>query len=450
MISKDKTSANFLFWTQVWGLGLAGQLCWHMENQWFNTFIYAKIAKDSTIVSAMVILSALAAAFSTFFFGTLSDRIGSRRKFISLGYILWGIFTIAFGFTEFIAGVSGTLNLIMLAAILVVLMDCVMTFFGSMANDAAFNSWTNDMTTNLNRGQIGAALATQPIIGTIVGTVFGGMLIGSEDNYQRLFWTMGLFVIVMGLISFFFLHDSPALKPNKAGTFWQQFASVFNLKLMFAQRELLFACLTATAFFIPFNVFFVHMGNWLIYRMGFTPDLMGLIQGFALIAAMLLAIPGILLINAQKTPLVAICGIIFNGAGLLYVRLFIRPGSGDTTTIFSIANIPLLLPVFLIGAGLILITQSMTMWVKQLFPEDKRGQFEGVRILSFVLVPMLIGTIIGNIIVTQGAGTVINEFGMTENIPTESIFQWASALLLLAFIPLIPAARLYYKRIRES
>ena len=184
--------------------------------------------------------------------------------------------------------------------------------------------------------------------------------------------------------------------------------------------------------------------------MGFTPDLMGLIQGFALIAAMLLAIPGILLINAQKTPLVAICGIIFNGAGLLYVRLFIRPGSGDTTTIFSIANIPLLLPVFLIGAGLILITQSMTMWVKQLFPEDKRGQFEGVRILSFVLVPMLIGTIIGNIIVTQGAGTVINEFGMTENIPTESIFQWASALLLLAFIPLIPAARLYYKRIRES
>lgn len=34
------------FWFLVWGLGIAGQICWNMENQWFNTFVYAKIAKD--------------------------------------------------------------------------------------------------------------------------------------------------------------------------------------------------------------------------------------------------------------------------------------------------------------------------------------------------------------------------------------------------------------------
>ena len=30
------------FWAIIWGVGLAGQLCWNMENQWFTTFVYAK------------------------------------------------------------------------------------------------------------------------------------------------------------------------------------------------------------------------------------------------------------------------------------------------------------------------------------------------------------------------------------------------------------------------
>ncbi len=35
------------FWGLMLGLGIAGQLCWNIENQWFNTFIYAKIAKKN-------------------------------------------------------------------------------------------------------------------------------------------------------------------------------------------------------------------------------------------------------------------------------------------------------------------------------------------------------------------------------------------------------------------
>ena len=75
-------------------LGLIGQLVWNIENQWFNTFVYAKIAKDPTIISWMVAVSAIATTISTFVFGTLSDRKGRRKTFIGFGYILWGIFTI--------------------------------------------------------------------------------------------------------------------------------------------------------------------------------------------------------------------------------------------------------------------------------------------------------------------------------------------------------------------
>ena len=53
-----------------------------MENQWFNTFVYAKIEKNVDIVTAMVIVSALVTTISTFIFGTLSDRLGKRKIFV--------------------------------------------------------------------------------------------------------------------------------------------------------------------------------------------------------------------------------------------------------------------------------------------------------------------------------------------------------------------------------
>jgi len=451
---KEKSSfiGKGRLWTLVWGLGLAGQLCWNIENQWFNTFVYAKIAKSSDIVTLMVITSALVTTLSTFFFGTLSDRKGTRRKYIAIGYILWGIFTIAFGMTEFIEKgvVSMGPKFAVLVAVLVILADDVMSFFGSMGNDSGYNAWINDITTDRNRGQLGAALATQPVIGTIVGTVIGGMLIGENDNYQRLFWAMGLFVIAMGVLSLFVMKDAPALKPNKQGGFWRQFSAVFRGKGFFSRQELVLVSLTSMFFFIPFNIYFVHMGNWMIYHMGFTPDKMGLIEGVGLIAAMVLAIPAISLINRNKTPLVAAAAMIIDMIGLWVIYLFVRPGTVDTTNVFSAANLVLILGVFLVGAGYVLIAQSMTMWVKQLYPEDSRGQFEGIRITFFTLLPMLIGTLIGNFIIKHSAGTFVDENGITQNIPTEAIFFWAAIILISAFIPLFFAARDYRKRIQAT
>lgn len=440
------------FWLLMWGLGLAGQLCWNIENQWFNTFVYAKIAKDSNIVTLMVITSALVTTFATFFFGTLSDRLGTRRRFVCIGYIVWGVATIAFGMTEFIGSgnVSNGSKLSILAAVLVILADDVMSFFGSMGNDSGYNAWSNDMTTNKNRGQVGAVLAVLPVIGTIVGTVLGGLLIGADDNYQFLFWTMGLFVIAIGVLSLLFMRDAPQLKAHRDGSFWHQFLSVFNFKKFFAQKELVLASATAVIFFIPFNIYFVHMGNWIIHRMGFTADNMGLIQGIGLIAAMPLAACAIPLINKNKTPLVAASAVMLNIIGMWVLYLFAKPGMVDTGTIFATENIPLLLGVFLAGAGYILIAQAMTMWVKQLYPEDNRGQFEGIRVMAFTLIPMIVGTLIGNVIIKNGAGTVINDYGITENIPTEDIYLWAAILLMFTFIPLFFAARHYHARVKAA
>lgn len=452
MNNKKSGKNNGNFWLLLWGLGLAGQICWNVENQWFNTFIYAKIARDSNIVTIMVITSALVTTLSTFLFGTLSDRIGKRRKFVSIGYICWGIATILFGLTEFISGgqVSTGSKLSVLAAVLVIVADDIMSFFGSMGNDAGYSAWSNDMTNDTNRGQVGAVLAVLPVIGTVLGTIVGGMLVGSDNNYQLLFWVMGLFVIATGVLSLLFLKDAPHVVPHKEGTFWQQFSQVFRFKDMLKQRELLMACLTSTVFFIAFNIYFTHMGNWLIYRMGFDATGMGLIEGIGLLLASLLVIPGIKLINSNKTPILAAISIVLNFIGVVYIYFTIRPDTVDPSNLFTLTNLPLFIGVFLAGAGYILIVQSLTMWVKELYPEEAKAQFEGIRVAFFTLLPMFGGTILGNIIVKNGSGTFVNDYGITENIPTESIYGWAAIIVLFAFIPLVVASKDYFKRKKNA
>ncbi|HOB64707.1 MAG TPA: MFS transporter, partial [Clostridia bacterium] len=129
MEKSNKISAKN--WAIIWIAGLAGQLCWNIENQWFNTFVYAKVAPDPGIITWMVAVSAIVTTLSTFISGTGSDRLGKRKPFIVIGYILWGVFTIVFGTIEFLPK-----NNLMVAATMVVAADAIMSFFGSLGNDA--------------------------------------------------------------------------------------------------------------------------------------------------------------------------------------------------------------------------------------------------------------------------------------------------------------------------
>ena len=436
---KGKTRASGLqFWLLVWGLGIAGQLCWNIENQWFNTFVYAKIAKDPTIISFMVAVSAIATTIATFIFGTMSDRMGSRRPFIAIGYILWGIFTILFGTTEFIAkGASTVSKAVTLAGTAVVLADALMSFFGSMGNDAGFNVWLNDKMTEKNRGQIGAALATQPVIGTIIGTVIGGILIGKNDNYMRLFIIMGGLVILCGILALFLVKDETDLKPNKRGSFRNQLFSAFNFQELMKHKELLWVFLVLTVYFIAFNVYYPHVGNYMIYYLGFSPDNIGIIQGIALILGMFSVIPASRLLNKNRFAAASSIAIIFSVTGVGILGLFGRPGKVDPTTIL---NWNLLIGMFFFGCGYIMFMQVTSVWMKQLFPEEAKGQFEGFRIIFFVLIPWVVSPLIANPIIKSN-GQITDTNGMAAYLPTHVLFLISTVLIILTFVPLVFAAR---------
>ena len=433
---ESKTN-KFGFWSLIWLLGLAGQLCWNMENQWFNTFVYAKIAKDPTIISWMLAISAAATTISTFLFGCISDRRGNRKSLVSIGYILWGVFTILFGTTQYIHHRNGDTTAIIGIAFAVIAADAIMSFFGSMGNDIGFNAWINDHMNEQNSGSIGAALAVQPVIGTIAGTVLGGFLVGADDNYMRLFVVIGVLVILLGFISLLGMKDSVSLRPSKKGSFSKQFFSIFNIKEYLQHRELVFVNLMLAMYFISFNVYFSHLGNFMIYYLGFTADMMGLIEGLGLLFAMFTTIPAIKLIRNDRSSLLVLVAVVLNAIGLFIIGLTVTPQNVNPDSLW---NPHLLTGVLFVGIGYILFLQTITVWSKRLYPENARGQFEGIRIIFYVLIPMVVAPMISNPII-KTSGEFVDEYGFTEYLPTNTLFLAGVFILLMTLIPLVLANR---------
>ena len=84
------------FWTAMIIFGLMGQVAWVVENMYFNVFIYKMFHASAADISAMVSASAVAATVTTLLMGALSDKVGKRKLFMCLGYLVWGISILSF------------------------------------------------------------------------------------------------------------------------------------------------------------------------------------------------------------------------------------------------------------------------------------------------------------------------------------------------------------------
>ena len=128
------------FWISLFVFGLVGQIAWTIENMYLNVYIYKMFHASAADISLMVGASAAVATLTTWLMGAISDYFGRRKQFICIGYILWGISILSFRFIS----TSYFLQNVTLGIQMAILLDCLMTFFGSTANDAAFNAWLTD------------------------------------------------------------------------------------------------------------------------------------------------------------------------------------------------------------------------------------------------------------------------------------------------------------------
>ena len=195
--------------------GFVGQLAWAIENNYFNLYVF-DCTKEYIFIPIMTAASAVAATLTTLLMGALSDRLGKRKAFISLGYMLWGISIILFAFLDPKSSFNIVAGSVMASGTMIVIMDCVMTFFGSTANDASFNAFVTDNTDTSNRGKVESVLSVLPLMAMIVVVGLAGFLPkdGYATNWSVFFYIIGGLTTVVGIVSIFLLPKD-LVEPNK-------------------------------------------------------------------------------------------------------------------------------------------------------------------------------------------------------------------------------------------
>ena len=226
---KTKKSARFYLALVIFSL--VGQVAWVVENMYLNVFIYKMFNATASQISLMVAASAVTATVTTLLIGALSDKLGKRKVFISGGYIAWGISILGFALIRedlvrnaFFASVATTAPVMSLCITLTIGLDCLMTFFGSSANDACFNAWLTDATDETNRGAIEGINAMMPLVSILV--VFGGFMSldqGLQESWTVIFCVIGAVVTALGIAGFF-LIDETAVKIQENSKY---FANIF-------------------------------------------------------------------------------------------------------------------------------------------------------------------------------------------------------------------------------
>ena len=220
---------------------LIGQVAWVVENMYFNVFIYNSFHASVSDISLMVSLSAVTATLTTLLIGALSDKIGKRKIFICGGYVAWGVSILSFALIrlDILSGlVATTAQAMTLGVTLVIIMDCVMTFFGSSANDACFNAWLTESVNSAERGKAEGINSMMPLVAILV--VFGGFMafdLKLPSSWTAIFLIIGIVVLLIGVLGFFLIEDTATVCQENSEYFKNIFYgnSGFYIKFIFKE-----------------------------------------------------------------------------------------------------------------------------------------------------------------------------------------------------------------------
>ena len=432
-------------WFNLCVFGFIGQVAWNLENMYFNTFLYNTVYEKGAVtqglssmkaIQLMVALSAVTAVVTTFLMGNLSDKINKRKVFISVGYIIWGLTVLAFGFitkdnvaTLFGIDKSNIAAVVTATSVTVIVMDCIMTFMGSTSNDSAFNAWVTDITTTSNRATVESVLAILPVAAMGAVIVFAGFI--AQIGYKTFFFVIGAMVIIAGIIGLFTLTDTGS-GVKKNDNYFKELFYGFRPSVVKANSKLYLTLAAICIYSIAIQVWFPYLLIYMDHRLGFNveslmqyislPVILGLVVGVAAIVAVLI-LGGKLIDKKGKDKLVFICAALFV-VGLVLASF------AKSILVFLVCAIPLLMGYAFMG---IMLNAS----IRDFTPEDKVGLFQGVRMIFFVLIPMVVGPYIGDLVCSLSkSGQYVNELGEAAYEPAPAMFIAAAVVAAFMFIPL--------------
>lgn len=424
-VEMKRTSKSF--WLILVIFSLIGQVAWVMENMYLNVFIYQRFHADQNAISAMVSASSLAATVTTLLIGALSDKLGKRKLFICGGYICWGISIWSFALLK-METVQAMFPMAANAATvgigLVIIADCIMTFFGSAANDACFNAWLTDSTDETNRGAAEGINAMMPMVAILV--VFGGAML--LDDSAHYYWTVffgviGTLVLIIGCVGLFLIKE-PAIVTRENQYFFKNLAYGFRPKTIAANKNFYLTLLAYAVFgisiqiFMPYLILYyteaLHMDNYVLI---FAPAIV-LAAVFTFFYGRFYDRKGF------RIAVLAPLGLLMGGYILLYLFR---------------SMVPVFIGTLVMLCGYLSGTAIFGAMLRDQTPENKAGMFQGQRIIGQVLIPGIIGPSIGAFVL-KNAETIINSDGTQSFLPNANIFLaalLAEIALCFALIPLM-------------
>ena len=424
---------NKKFYLALVIFSLVGQVAWVVENMYLNVFIYKMFNASASAISAMVSASAVAATVTTIFVGALSDKIGKRKLFICLGYILWGVSIWSFALIR-----MDVINALFPAAAsaaavgvsLVIVMDCVMTFFGSSANDACFNAWLTDSTDATNRGKVEGINAMMPLVAILV--VFGGFMSLNQDlpeTWTVIFGVIGSVVLVLGIAGFFLIEEKPIATEDNQNYLKNIFYG-FRPSVIRSNPKLYLALLAYGVFGIAINIFMPYLILYYSVSLGMENYVLIFAPAIVLAAVFTALYGGVYDRKGFKAAVLPALGLLMAGFVVLY---------------FCKTTVPVFLGSLLMMCGYVSGMAVFGAVLRDHTPENKAGMFQGQRIVGQVLIPGIIGPAIGAAVL-QNAETIVNSDGTTSFVPNENIFLAAFLAACVIFIALLPL----FRKMREG
>ncbi len=393
--------------------GLMGQVAWVVENMYFNVFIYKMFNASAQDISNMVMASAVMAALTTLIMGVFSDKLGKRKAFMSIGYILWGISIITFAYINSI--------------FLTIVMDCIMTFFGSTANDAAYNAWLTDKGDSSNRGKIEGINSMMPLVSILV--VFGGFIgfnLDLHSSWKTIYYIIGITTTLIGALGLFIIEDDPNLKPSK-DSFLDTLLFSFKVDTFKKNKSLYYLLIAFGIFGISIQVFMPYL--IIYYEKTLELSNYVLIMAPAIIlAAIVTAIYG-KVYDLKGFNFSISIPLIMLIVGYIMLYLF-------TNTVLVFIGSVLMMSGYLCGMSV------FGAKIRDLIPENRSGQFQGIRIIGQVFVPGLIGPLIGARVL-QNAKMIINSDGTSSFLPNANIFLAALVVIIVLVVYLYISKRFY-------
>ena len=401
----SETKLGKRFWISMLVFGLMGQIAWVVENMYFNVFIYKMFHATAAEISAMVMASAVMAALTTIVMGALSDKVGRRKAFMSYGYMLWGASIIVFAYIR--------------SVMLTIVMDCVMTFFGSTANDAAYNAWLTDRGDSTNRGRIEGMNSMMPLISVLV--VFGSFMgfdLGVHGSWVKIYYIIGGATFAIGLAGLFLIDEAKGLEKSRESMI-QTLLYSFRPSV-FKENILLYEILGL------FAVFGISIQIFMPYLIIYYEQTLGIANYVIIMAPAIIA----------AAVLTALYGKTYDRKGFLFSMrpVVIMLCSGYVILYFFRSIVPVLIGSMLMLGGYLTGMSVFGAMIRDNIPENRSGQFQGVRIIGQDFVPGLIGPAIGAYVL-RNAAVITNSDGTTSFLPDRSI--WFSALLVIILLCLL-------------